>query len=115
MKTKVPNLITILVLTVLTAVVWISLGVYRAITTQPTPRVPEEISQPLSPILDKNVIDDIKSRQFVSPNEIPTTLIIIPTSTPTIAATVTASPSATLASSPTSTPIPTASSEGVTP
>lgn len=108
MKTKVPNLITILVLTVLTSVLWISLGVYRAITTKPTPSVPEEVSQPLTPTLDKNTIDDIKNRQFIAPSEFTTTLINtstpFPSETPIPIATSSATPSANPEASPSATP-----------
>lgn len=103
MKTKLPSLITILVLTVLTSIVWISLGVYRALTAEPSPSVPEEVSQPLTPTLDINTINDIKSKQFIDPNLIPTTVITISTPLPSQTPTATESPSASASATPTET------------
>lgn len=91
MKKKLPSPVTLLILTVLTIIVWVSLGVYRAFTTEAPPSVPAEVSQDLAPSLDRKVIEDIKTKQFI--NEIP---ILTPIATaspqPTQEATPTVSP-----------------------
>lgn len=104
MKTKLPSLVAILVLTVLTSVLWISFGVYRALTTQQTPSVPTDVSEPLTPTLDKNAIDAIKSRQFI--DNVPTTVITISTSTPIASPSIEPTPSATESATPTATATP---------
>lgn len=108
MKVKLPNIVTILVLTTLTAVTWISFSIYRAITVEPTPNVSSQVSEPLNPVLDQGAIDEIKSRQFVSLEEISNAVIIstptpLPTSAPTEAPVASIEPS----SSPSTTPTPT--------
>ncbi|HTK03292.1 MAG TPA: hypothetical protein VL401_00790 [Alphaproteobacteria bacterium] len=65
-NTKLPNLISILVLTLLTAVTWISFGIYRAFTTKPAPVVKKEVSEPLNPTLDKDVINSLGNRLFLN-------------------------------------------------
>lgn len=59
---KLPNLISILILTLLTAIVWISLSIYRAFTIKPAPVVPQEVSEPLTPTLDTDTINQIKGK-----------------------------------------------------
>ncbi|MEK7550602.1 MAG: hypothetical protein AAB535_02355 [Patescibacteria group bacterium] len=62
MKNKIPNIVTILILTTLTAIMWISLSVYRAVVVKPSLVVPDEISKPLVPFLDQDIIRDIQNR-----------------------------------------------------
>ncbi len=68
---KLPNLISVLVLTLITVVMWISLNIYRAISTQPAPVVPKEISDPLTPTLDTETIQKLETKIFLSESEIP--------------------------------------------
>lgn len=63
MKTKIPSLVTILILTVITSVMWISLSIYREVVVKPTSVVAKEISQSLNPNLDQNTINEIVNRQ----------------------------------------------------
>jgi len=101
MKQKLPSPVTLLILTGLTTVVWVSLSVYRTYTIEQPPSVPEEISQDLIPSLNKEVIDDIKQRQFY--NEVPS---FVP---PQQQATATPQPSLEPTIEPTATVEPTAS------
>ena len=64
-KAKLPSLVTILILTLITVVVWVTFDVYRLFNKTETPVVPEEVSAPLNPILDKNTINLIESRIFL--------------------------------------------------
>lgn len=60
MKNKLPSFVTILILTLITTLAWISFSVYRAISVKPAPVVPKEISEPLNPTLDSKTIDLLK-------------------------------------------------------
>jgi len=81
MKRKIPSLVTILVLTTLTSVMWITLSIYRAITTEPAAVVPEEISRALDPELDQGTISEIQKRIFLGEDQIPATIITSPAPT----------------------------------
>ena len=86
-KDSLPKPITILVLTLLTAIVWVSLNIYRAVTVKPNTTVPENISQSLNPVLNTQVIQKIESAIFLPDSEIPQisasgTQTSAPTSTP---------------------------------
>jgi len=114
-KTKLPGIVTILILTLITAVVWVSLSVYRSFTTKPEPAVPENISKPITPTLDTTVIKSIVSAIFLNSTEIPDNVISGspgPTIAPTIAPTVIATPTpiatteATVSATPEATPVP---------
>jgi hypothetical protein len=70
-KTKLPSLVTILILTLITALMWIGFNVYRAFTQKPVPSVPSEISQPLTPTLDQDTINKIQSSLFFDQSQIP--------------------------------------------
>ena len=110
---KLPNLISILVLTLITVVMWITLNIYRAISTSTRPSVPDEISSPLTPNLDEDTINAIESKIFLDESQIPNvnfTLTATPgptsvtTAIPTEIPPPTASPSATVTPTPTATP-----------
>lgn len=85
-KNKLPSLISVLILTLLTSVMWISFSVYRSLTTKPAPAVLPEISEPLTPTLDSDTMNQIESRIFLNDSEIPENIIITAaTPVPTIA------------------------------
>jgi len=86
-KNPLPKPITILVLTLLTTLVWVSLNVYRAVTIKPNASVPENISRSLDPTLNTQVIQKIESALFIPDSEIPQISVgggslPVPTSTP---------------------------------
>ena len=70
-KSKLPSLVSILILTLLTVVMWISLSVYHAFTTKPPESVPDAVSKPLTPTLDQDVVKQIESSVFLQSSEIP--------------------------------------------
>ncbi len=70
-QSKLPNLISVLILTLITVVMWISLNIYRAISTKPAPVVPDEISKPLNPNLDTETITNLGTKIFLNESEIP--------------------------------------------
>lgn len=99
-KNRLPSLITILVLTLLTSIIWVSFSVYRAITAKPPESVPSVVSNPLTPTLDTPEINKIESSIFLDNSQIPQNLVTAstpPAATPTPAPIITpvASPSAT--------------------
>lgn len=71
MKAKLPNFVTILILTLVTTLAWISFTVYRAVTLKPDPVVPIEISKPLTPNLDEETINNLKNKLYFNDSEIP--------------------------------------------
>ncbi|MGA2910407.1 MAG: hypothetical protein ABSE04_01215 [Candidatus Microgenomates bacterium] len=110
-KEKLPNPILILILTLITAFIWVSLNIYRAISTKPTASVPQAISQPLTPLLDPNAIKKIQSSILLNSSQIPQNIItpagtnapaVLPTLLPV--ATPIASPSSLPTASPSATP-----------
>jgi len=107
-KTKTPNLVTIFILTTITVVFWVFFTVYRVFTNEPTPNIPPEVLEPLTPNLDKDTIDKIEARLFFSEGEIGATQFVTasPSASPTPQAT--ASPT----SSPSASPSPTATATG---
>lgn len=114
MKTKLPSLVSILVLTVITSVMWIGLGIYRSFTQEQTPSVPDNVSQELNPALDKAAIEKIKTKSFINAGEVPSTIIVAttPSATPLVFPSI--SPAASASAS--AEPSPTQTSEGgVTP
>lgn len=96
---KLPNLVSILVLTLITVVMWIAFNVYRAILTTTGPSassVSDEVSSPFTPSLDKDTIDEIESKIFLDESQIPNTTFSpeatpLPPATQTVIATPEAS------------------------
>jgi hypothetical protein len=95
-KNKLPSIISILILTLLTILLWITLSVYRAFTGKPAASVPEEVSAPLTPALDADTVKQIEGRKYLTGSEIPDSVTgsPLPSGTP-VPLTPTASPSAT--------------------
>jgi len=70
-KTSLPKPMIILILTLITAIVWVVLSIFRAVTVKPSATVPEKISQPLDPTINAEAIQKIESAIFFSDSEIP--------------------------------------------
>jgi hypothetical protein len=95
-KNKLPSLISILILTLITSLMWISFNIYRSLMSQPPPVVSGEVSNPLTPTLDKDSINQIEERLFLDDSQIPDN-IAVGTATPV----ATSTPEATPVASPT--------------
>ena len=93
-KQKLPSLIAILILTLITVVIWVSFNVYRAIVSTPPLVVPAEVSEPLNPKLDTDAMGRIESSVYVDESQIPDSVI-------------SAQPSVIVTAVPVATPIPT--------
>lgn len=70
-KNKLPRPITILILTLITAVAWVSLSIYHAVIVKPPSTVPDTISKSLNPSLNTNAINEIESAIYIRDEEIP--------------------------------------------
>ena len=107
-KLKTPSLVTIAILTTITVIFWVFFSVYRVFATKPTTSVPAEILEPISPTLDKTILDKIQQGVFISEEQIPQTIITVPSSPPTSSPlptpTLTPSPTATSSATPTASP-----------
>lgn len=74
-KNKLPNIISILVLTLLTIILWITLTIYHAFTVKPAASVPSEISAPLTPTLNTDTIKQIEAGIYLDSSQIPDSVI----------------------------------------
>lgn len=63
-KKKLPELITILILTLIVVVFWMFFTVYRVFTNKPASVVEEEIIQPLNASFDSQTMQEIQDRSF---------------------------------------------------
>lgn len=114
-KTKLPNIVSILILTMITTVMWVGFSIYRAFNQAPPPSVPADISASLTPSFDTNTVNKVESALFFSESQVPVITAIpsgsaspAPTTRPTLTplGTPTASPSGTPTSTPIATPTP---------
>lgn len=110
-KTKLPNIVTILILTMVTTVMWVGFSIYHAFTQAPPAAVPTDIGAALNPSLDTSTIAKVESALYFDPSQIPAISLSTPTSSPIPLRTAqpgfTASPSATLlpSASPSASPV----------
>ena len=81
-KTKLPSIISVLILTLITVIMWVSLDVYRALKKPTEITVPKEISQSLNPTLDQESIKKVESRNFLDDSQIPNVISSPSTATP---------------------------------
>ena len=82
-KAKVPNIVVVMILTVITISFWIVFGVVRIFTTEPTPSIPPEILNPLNANYDKTVVDKIEKRIYFDKEQVFETVpIASPTASP---------------------------------
>ena len=105
-KDKLPSLITIMILTLITSVLWVSFSTYRAFTAKPSESVPKEISDPITLTLDQNVINKIESGIFFDSSQIPENVAVSTSSPAPALPTRIPIPSPTPTSEATSSPIP---------
>lgn len=64
-KNKLPSLVVLLILTLITVVFWIMFSVYRTYTNKEvSTNVPREILLPISPNLDESTIDIMQTKIY---------------------------------------------------
>jgi len=82
-KKKVPSIVSIAILTVITSVFWLFFSAFRTFTKKEKVEVPPEILAPLNPKLDQKALEMLDSRYYIEEDQIPDTVIITPSPTPT--------------------------------
>lgn len=105
-KNKLPSFVTIAMLTLITLVFWIFFSVFRLLTTKPATQVPDEVLEPISPVLDKTALDKLQQRIYVPESELTNLPVLTPSPRSTPIATPTSSPAATIQPSPQATTQP---------
>jgi hypothetical protein len=105
-KMKTPSLVTLAILTTITIIFWILFSVFRIFASKPSVSIPPEILEPVTPTLDSESLNKIVQGVYLSEGEIPTTILSIPSPTPSALPTPTISPSPTASAtaSPTASP-----------
>jgi hypothetical protein len=74
-KRKLPSLVSMLIMTLITCVVWGSFEIYRVFNKPTTPSVPPSVSEPLSPTLDQETVSLIQNKIYLSDEDIPDDVI----------------------------------------
>lgn len=69
-KTKIPNIVAVMILTVVTISVWIVFSVVRIFQMEPTPSLPPEILNPLNSDYDKTAVDKIEKRLYFEQGQV---------------------------------------------
>jgi len=108
-QTKLPNLISILILTLITALMWVGFSIFSVFTQPPTVTVPSEVLASLKPNLDTDTIGKVESSLSFNESEIPNVAFTgspVPTAAPTLLPTPTESPIASASGAPTVSPTP---------
>lgn len=59
---KLPSIVVLMILTLITAVFWMMFSVYRSFTKPASISIPEEVTNQLIPRLDTETIELVKSR-----------------------------------------------------
>ncbi len=63
-KTRLPNLIILLILTSITIVFWVVFSIYSAVSKPPNIELPNELLEDVNPKLDSETVNQIKSRNY---------------------------------------------------
>lgn len=61
---KLPNVVNLMILTLVTILIWLVFNIYRSFTRQAPPAVPVEIVLPINPRLDTTTIDQMEQRLY---------------------------------------------------
>ena len=69
-KTKVPSVVVVMVLTVITISFWIVFSVVRIFQKEASPSIPPEILNPLNPSYDKTAVDKIQERIYFDKEQV---------------------------------------------
>ncbi len=70
-KRKLPSVVSFLILTLITVVMWVTFDVYRLYNKPVEVVVPEAISASLNPNLDQDAINQIVTKIFLDDSQIP--------------------------------------------
>lgn len=81
------------ILTLITSLTWISLEVYWALTKTEIPRVLKEQISPLDPKIDWETVEELKTRNIISKEELETIVTLEVTPSPEVTPSSEATPS----------------------
>lgn len=90
-KKKLPSLVVLTILTLITTLFWIGFNIYQALSKEASPVVPDDVILQIDPKLDTDTITLMKSKSY----SISSDVIQLATTEPIAVATATASPEAT--------------------
>lgn len=74
-KRKLPGIVKMAILTVITVIAWIGFEVYRALTLEPPAVVSPKILEPIIPDLDSQSLNKLQKRIHLEESEIGDTTI----------------------------------------
>lgn len=125
-KKKLPAIVMIAIMTMITTFVWVGFEVYRALTKSPEISVDAEVIKALDPSLDVQSLTDMRDAVYLQDSDIgntqfgttpaPTeTATGQPSSTPEATESASPTPTASASATPTSSATPTATPTGGTP
>ncbi len=69
-KIKPPSIIVIAILTLATALVWVTSDLVRSLTKKPEVIVPEEVLSDLTPTLDREALEQIQAALYFNDSQI---------------------------------------------
>lgn len=72
---KLPSQVVVLILSVITIVSWAFFDILRAFVQKPAPTVEAEVIAPLTPSLDKKVLEEVGTRIYLEESQIPETVL----------------------------------------
>ncbi len=74
-KKQKPFFVRIVILSTVTAIVWVGSTIYKTVSKKEEPNIPVQILEPLTPTLDKKVLDELENRVFLEESTIPETRV----------------------------------------
>lgn len=79
-KPKKPNTVILGILTLITVLFWIGLSAYRSFTSEVPVKVPGEILEPISPLLDTETLAKVSNKLFFLEQELADIVLTAPPS-----------------------------------
>jgi hypothetical protein len=75
-KQKKPNVVVLGILTLITILFWVGFSAYRSLTSEVPIKVPDEILEPISPILDAETLGKVGNKLFFLEQELAEIILI---------------------------------------
>lgn len=75
---KAPKLVTIAILSLITAVFWVGFEIFRAFTVKPEPPVEATIISPINPTLDVATLSSLQDKVFFEESQISEIVVATP-------------------------------------
>lgn len=90
---KYPSLVRLIFVTTLTIIIWIAITVYHVIVKESPVIIDENISQPIDPSLNQDVMQAIEEGHFIEQKDLPEVPVVQPSPQSEVEITPSASPS----------------------